>query len=260
MLVIRASSKNLQIFSCYEKAVAKTASRTEWAERRLRATIVSGQLAPGARIRVEDLAAEWDVSPTPLREAVRTLAGEGLIVLQPQRGARVAELSAEETLDVYATRILLEPMVLRLSLERADEPWRNALDQAWNALERAHGGDPQTPLDFEPAHADFHQALLAACGSPSLLRICAQLATQSLRYSVLTGSDRSRIAEGRREHRALYRAVIAGDEAGALSIAAAHLGRAARDSLGPVALEVLLGRVRDVQGTAAPVLEGLTSL
>ena len=240
--------------------MADTASRTEWAERQLRSTIVSGELAPGARVRVEDLAAEWDVSPTPLREAVRTLAGEGLIVLQPQRGARVAEISAAETLDVYATRILLEPMVLRLSLERADEPWRDALDDAWDELERAHTAGPQTPLDLEPAHADFHQALLAACGSPSLLRICAQLATQSLRYSVLTGSARSRIAEGRREHRALYRAALAGDEPLALSLAAAHLGRAARDSLGAEALEALLGRVRDVQGTAAPVLEGLRSL
>src|SRR5215467_4679831 len=94
-----------------------TASRTEWAEERLRSTIVSGELAPGARVRVEELASRWDVSPTPLREAVRTLAGEGLITLQPQRGARVAEVSAAEMEDLYATRLFLEPVVLRLSLE-----------------------------------------------------------------------------------------------------------------------------------------------
>jgi DNA-binding GntR family transcriptional regulator len=223
-------------------------------------TIVAGELAPGARIRVEELAAEWDVSPTPLREAVRTLAGEGLIVLRPQRGARVADVSAAETLDVYATRILLEPMVLRLSLERADGGWRDALREAWDALERAHAAAPQTPLDLEPAHAGFHDALLAACDSPSLLRICAQLATQSLRYSVLHGSDAGRIDKGRREHRVLYRAAVAGDESQALTVLAAHLGRTARDSLGREALAALLDRVRHVQGTAAPVLEGLASV
>jgi len=238
----------------------ETASRTEWAERRLRTTIVSGELAPGARIRVEDLAAAWDVSPTPLREAVRTLAGEGLIVLRPQRGARVADVSAAETLDVYATRILLEPMVLRLSLERADDRWRQALRAAWDGLERMHAAAPQTPLDLEPAHAGFHDALLAACDSPSLLRICAQLATQSLRYSVLHGSDAERIGKGRGEHRALYRAALAGDEPQAVTVLAAHLGRSARDSLGPEALATLLDRVRHVQGTAAPVLEGLASV
>src|SRR4051812_31990453 len=123
----------------------ETSSRTEWAERRLRSTIVSGELPPGSRVRVEELAAAWDVSPTPLREAVRTLAGEGLIVLQPQRGARVAAVSAAETLDVYATRILLEPMVLRLALERSDAPWREALLTAWETLEAAHAARPRTP-------------------------------------------------------------------------------------------------------------------
>src|SRR5581483_12018675 len=116
---------------------------------------------------------------------------------------------------------------------RAGEGWREALEGTWRALEDAHAAGPETPLDLEPAHAEFHQALLAACGSPSLLRICAQLATQSLRSSVLGGSAPSRIAVGRREHRALYRAALAGDEAQALSLAAAHLARGARDSLGP---------------------------
>jgi DNA-binding GntR family transcriptional regulator len=238
----------------------ETSSRTEWAERRLRSTIVSGELPPGSRVRVEELAAEWAVSPTPLREAVRTLAGEGLIVLRPQRGARVAEVSAAETLDVYATRILLEPMVLRLSLERSDARRRETIGAAWEALEAAHAGRPRTPLDLEPAHSGFHEALLAACGSPSLLRMCSQLATQSLRYSVLTGSDPKRIAAGRREHRALLDAVLGGDEPRALSLAAAHLGRAARDSLGAEALEALLDRVQHVQGTARPVLYGLASI
>jgi DNA-binding GntR family transcriptional regulator len=238
----------------------ETSSRTEWAERRLRSTIVSGELPPGSRVRVEELAAAWDVSPTPLREAVRTLAGEGLIVLQPQRGARVAEVSAAETLDVYATRILLEPMVLRLSLERSDGPWREALRVAWETLEAAHGARPRSPLDLEPAHSGFHAALLAACDSPSLLRICGQLATQSLRYSVLTGSDPKRIPAGRREHRALLDAALAGDEPQALSLAAAHLGRSARDSLGGEALAALLDRVQHVQGTARPVLDGLASI
>ena len=156
-------------------------------------------------MRVEELAAQWDVSPTPLREAVRTLAGEGLIVLQPQRGARVAEVSAAEMHDVYATRILLEPMrapaLARAGGRRLAGSSRSAPGTSSSARTRR----PRTPLDLEPAHADFHQALLAACGSPSLLRICAQLATQSLRFRVLTGSRARAVSpQSRGEHRALY--------------------------------------------------------
>lgn len=233
-------------------------SRTEWAEERLRSSIVSGELAPGARVRVEDLAERWDVSPTPLREAVRTLAGEGLIVLRPQRGARVAEVTAAEMHDVYATRIVLEPMVVRLSLERADGAWRDALAEAWAALGDAYRRRPASPLELEPAHGAFHEAVLAASGSPSLLRICSQLATQSLRYRVLTGAGVR--AEREAEHRELARAALAGDERRVLSLTAAHLGRSAAASLGPDALAELIDRVRHVQGISAPVLEGLTSV
>ena len=239
----------------------ESASRTEWAEQRLRSTIVSGELPPGARIRVEELAEKWDVSPTPLREAVRTLAGEGLITLRAQRGARVAEVSADEMEDVYATRMLLEPYVLRLSLERADDAWCAALDRAWAELEVASAADPRGHLDLEPAHSDFHHALLAACGSPSLLRICAQLQTQSLRFRVLTRASRpGGFAESRAEHAELYAAAAERDEARAMSLAAVHLGRTVMSTLGVEALETLIERIRLAQGISTPVLDGLTSL
>jgi GntR family transcriptional regulator, carbon starvation induced regulator len=239
----------------------ESASRTEWAERQLRATIVSGELPPGARIRVEELAESWDVSPTPLREAVRTLAGEGLITLRAQRGARVGEVSAAEMEDVYATRMMLEPYVLRLSLERADDAWRVDLDAAWAALERASAAGPEGHLDLEPAHSDFHHALLAACGSPSLLRICGQLQTQSLRFRVLTRSTRpGGFAESRAEHAEMVAAALELDESRAMSLAAVHLGRTVMSTLGVRALETLIDRIRLAQGISTPVLDGLTSL
>jgi DNA-binding GntR family transcriptional regulator len=237
--------------------MTETSSRTAWAEERLRSTIVSGELPPGSRVRVEELAERWNVSPTPLREAVRTLAGEGLITLWPQRGARVAELSPTEMQDVYATRILVEPIVLRSSLERAGEDWKDGLRAVWGALEAAYTTGPKTPLDLEPAHAAFHRALRAAADSPSLLRICEQLATQSLRYLVLTGAPRP---VGEAEHRELYEAALSLDEPRVLELTARHLGSTVRSALGPDALETMIERVAHVRGLAAPVLEALTKL
>jgi len=238
-----------------------TASRTEWAERRLRSTIVSGELPPGARVRVEELAEKWDVSPTPLREALRTLAGEGLITLRPQHGARVAEISPGEMEDVYATRMLLEPYVLRLSLERADEAWRARLDAAWDALERADAAGASTPLDLEPAHTAFHQALLAGAGSEALIRITGQLTIQSLRFRILSRSSRpGGLHQAHLEHAALYEASIALDEPRAIGLLAGHLGRTVASTLGPDALETLIARIRLAQGISAPVLEALTGL
>ena len=88
-------------------------TRADWAEHRLRTAILTGELEPGERIRIEQLAAGWHLSPTPLREAIRSLAQTGLVELSPQRGATVAGLSPEEIADIYELRLLLEPRALR---------------------------------------------------------------------------------------------------------------------------------------------------
>ena len=237
--------------------MTEISSRTAWAEERLRSTIVSGELAPGSRVRVEELAERWQVSPTPLREAVRTLAGEGLITLRPQRGARVAEISAAEMQDVYATRVLLEPIVLRLSLERADEAWADGVSQAFAELEAAFAAGPETPLGLEPERGAFHRSLRLASGSPSLLRICEQLATQSLRYEVLTSAP---TVNGVAEHRELFEAAVALDEQSVIALSTLHLGRTVKSALGDEALATMVERVAHARGLAAPVLEALTTL
>ena len=109
-------------------------TRADWAEHRLRTAILTGELEPGERIRIEQLAAAWHLSPTPLREAVRSLAHTGLVDLTPQRGATVAGLSPEEIASIYELRLLLEPRALRLSLRRRDWAWRADVEAAWLAL------------------------------------------------------------------------------------------------------------------------------
>ena len=159
-------------------------SRTIWAEDRLRHAIVSGELAPGERVLIEPLAQAWDLSATPLREALRTLAGEGLVVLDAQRGARIAPVSEQELTEVYELRLIVEPLAFRLSVLACDETWLDRLDVAWAALQTAHAARPSSPLDLEPAHTDFHLALVANCGSDALLRL-------------VTCSRRRRSASGR---------------------------------------------------------------
>ncbi|MGA0205557.1 MAG: GntR family transcriptional regulator, partial [Ilumatobacteraceae bacterium] len=70
------------------RSVAMPVTRADWADERLRAEILTGRLRPGDRIPVERLAEAWGVSATPIRESLRRLAGDGLVDLTPQRGAR----------------------------------------------------------------------------------------------------------------------------------------------------------------------------
>ena len=117
-------------------------TRADWAEQRLRTAILTGELGPGERIRIEQLAADWQLSPTPLREAIRSLAQNGLVELSPQRGATVAGLSPEEIADIYELRLLLEPRALRGSLRRRSWSWRADVEAAWDDLRGAWGDAP----------------------------------------------------------------------------------------------------------------------
>ena len=233
-------------------------TRSQWAERRLRQAIVTGELAPGERVPVERLAADWSVSPTPLREALRSLASDGLLVLSPQRGARVAELSPVEMRDIYEMRLLLEPHALQLSVARRDTAWRMRVETAWDAL-RDVWSPPIDPAQLEPAHTEFHQALMSACGSATLLQTTRQLTTQSLRYRIL--SSPARDDEGAyAEHLALYEAATQGDTTAVVRVAAAHVGMTILTVLGPSGLAEIIDRLNANSATSALTLEGLTEL
>jgi DNA-binding GntR family transcriptional regulator len=200
-------------------------SRTAWAEARLRLAIVAGELAPGSRVLVEPLAERWEISATPLREALRTLAGEGLIVLDPQRGARVSTVSLPEMVELYELRLMLEPYAFRLSLAARDPEWLEGVRAAWENLRLVQSRKAVSPLELEPAHTDFHLALAGGCESASLLRLVSTLSTQALRFRVLMapgrpGGNRQSLAE----HRRLVDLASAGAPEEGARFLALHLG------------------------------------
>jgi GntR family carbon starvation induced transcriptional regulator len=233
-------------------------TRAQWAERRLRQAIVTGELAPGKRVPVERLAADWSVSPTPLREALRSLVSDGLLVLSPQRGARVADLSPIEMRNIYEMRLLLEPHALQLSMGRRNAAWRARVDAAWDAL-REVWSPPIDPAELEPVHTEFHQALMSACGSQTLLGTTRQLTTQSLRYRILSAPARED-AGAYAEHVALYEAATQGDTAGVVRAAAAHVGMTILTVLGPSGLAEIIDRLAANGDTPALTLVGLADL
>ena len=194
-------------------------TRAEWVDARLRAAILGGALAPGTRLRGEHLAAEWGVSATPMREAFQRLAGEGWIVIEPQRGARVAEIDVDAALEYYELRLLLDPRALSSSIAAsvADASFADEVRAAYRALAAA----PRTPAGLD-AHRSFHLTLLSRCPNRELLRLCTQLHDHTQRYQIASAGPR-RFGDPGQEHRALRDAVLAGDVERAVSVLTAHL-------------------------------------
>lgn len=193
-------------------------TRSDWALRRLRTAILTGEFPPGTKLRAEELAERWQVSPTPLREAFQRLGGTRLVEVSPQRGVRVAEFTLGDAADLYALRLRLEPAALRQSLQRSDAVHHREIETAHERLTTSRSLE-----DGAEAHLAFHATLLARCPSVWTQRVIALLAEQAQRYQLL-GAQKFRGGRGpAAEHAALRDAAIAGDAGVAVATLEEHL-------------------------------------
>ncbi len=162
----------------------KSVSITQQVYERLREDILTGEAAPGSRLKVESLKQSMDTGASPIREALSLLTSDQLVERLDQRGFRVADVSGAQFREILKLRCALEEMALRESLAAADAPWEENLVLAHHRMVR-------TPRDdlpaFERQHKAFHMALLAACTSPILMKICDQLYDLNIRYRYLAG-------------------------------------------------------------------------
>ena len=135
----------------------------------IRERILSGRLADGARIVERDLAAELGVSRGPIRDALRLLEAEGLVITSPRRGSRVSIPTVEDADEIFAIRAALEPVAAALLAARGDAAAFSALDDAIEKLATAvRGGDwPEAVA----ADMHFHGTIFAQCGSRRIKRI-----------------------------------------------------------------------------------------
>jgi DNA-binding GntR family transcriptional regulator len=137
----------------------------------LRERILSGDLPRASKLRQVSLAEEMGVSRTPLREALRRLAAEGLVDFSPNRGATVSELDFGDMRHAWAARVALEPGAARLAAERRDPDGIAAMRDAI-ADQRSAAGERGQSFS---ANRAFHLALAAASGNPHLTRFAEML-------------------------------------------------------------------------------------
>lgn len=146
------------------------------------------------------------------------LAGEGLVVVEPQRGARVASLDPAEAAEIYGLRLLLDPVALDRSIRAGGAELAIEVERAHEVLEGRHAD----AADYLEAHRAFHLALVARCPNRRLVRQVEQLLDHSQRFQAI-GMRTVRRGDPRAEHRQLVEAVRRGDRREATSVLKAHL-------------------------------------
>jgi len=206
--------------------IAPLALYQEVAER-LRQRIFSHELPPGTWVDEQALAAQYGISRTPLREALKVLASEGLVTLKPRRGCYVTEISERDLDEVFAVMALLEGQCARDAAQHADPAQRSRLEHIHADLEAAAAAGNIN--GFFEANQAFHHAVQEIADNRWLLQVITDL-----RKVIKLSRHHSLFSEGRleqslAEHRAILDAILACDPEAAEQRMRAHIksGRAA---------------------------------
>jgi DNA-binding GntR family transcriptional regulator len=185
---------------------------------RVRQQIFSRQLEPGSWIDETRLSLEYGISRTPLREALKVLAVEGLVTMKLRRGAYVTEMSRDDVAQVYHLLALMESDAAALVAERATDAQRAQLSRLHDRLER----QVRQRDAFFATNEQFHMALLAMAGN----RWASQIVTDLRKVMKLNRHHslfkQGRLADSMEEHRALMQAIERRDAEAARRLMRAH--------------------------------------
>jgi DNA-binding GntR family transcriptional regulator len=219
----------------YDRVMTRTTSNparpakqmlSEQVYAQLRDAIMRGDYAPGDALKPQDLAGQHGVSLAVVREALVRLVGEGLAERLTNRGFAVPAFSAHRWQQIGEARRTIEPVLLRMSIERGDVNWEGDVRAAHHRLARtpaftAQDGEYYSE-EWAEAHRVFHRTLLEGCGNPVLLETCDRLWVASelaRRWSAHRNPER----DGIDEHRRLEEAALARDPDTAAHILTRHL-------------------------------------
>lgn len=181
----------------------------EQVAQQLRELILDGTLEPGSRLSERQLGNQLGVSRTPLREALRSLAGEGLVLLLPRRGAQVARLNAAEVDHIFPVIEALEALAGALACEAMSDVQIQEVKALHTRMVAAYkASDERT---FFELNRRVHERILAGAANPVLLRTYESLSGQMRRARYMALNTKAQWRQAVREHEEIIAALLARD-------------------------------------------------
>ena len=189
----------------------------------LRQAILRGELKPGERLMEIHLAQKLGVSRTPVREAIRKLELEGLVLMIPRKGAVVAEITVTDLEDVLEVRMALEELAVKLACKKITKEQLDEIRQREETFRKSLYGDDVAAC--AQADMEFHDTIYAATGNSRLVQILNNLREQMYRYRMEYLKDRQSHSVLVREHEEILNALSARDAEKALDMTISHIER-----------------------------------
>lgn len=188
----------------------------------LRQAILRGELKPGERLMEIQLANKLGVSRTPIREAIRKLELEGLVLMIPRKGAEVAEITEKNMLDVLEVRRALEELAVKLACERITEEEIQELKDAADAFQKILSEKDITKI----AEADeaFHDVIFKSTGNDRLIQLLNSLREQMYRYRLEYLKREEYHPQLLEEHQQIIERITSKDQSEAAELIDRHIG------------------------------------
>ena len=208
----------------------------------VKAQIMNLDLKPGQYITDSQVAGALDISRTPVREALRRLEQEGLLINQARRGWKVYTLSLEDIHEIFDIKVSLEGMIARRAAECKDEPLRNALRATMDQMHRA--GQADDPDAWQDADDQLHRIISAMGANTRVTQIIENLNDQWHRVRIGFIAMQGRIERSNPEHEEIVQSILSGDGKRAERHMRVHLNRV-RDELVRLLVNLVLPFVEE---------------
>ncbi|MBD2842899.1 GntR family transcriptional regulator [Erythrobacter rubeus] len=199
---------------------------SEQAYAKIRGFLLGGTVQPGSQLTEEQLAEVAGVSRTPVREAMRRLETEMLLVRSPSKRIFVADWSRDDIDEMFTLRQMLEGHAARRAAERLTPAEIDRLEEVNRELHEAVDGDTPDIVRFLDANRVFHEAITEAAHSPRLGQVLAMLVEQPVVLRTARQYSAEDLKQSARDHDELIAAFRAGDPGWAKAVMGGHLRRA----------------------------------
>jgi len=193
--------------------------------RQVRQDIIVGILPPGTKIKLEQAKERYSISVSSLREILSRLTTENLVIAEGQRGFEVSPASRQELMELADLRIVLETHAMDLAFAAGDVEWEGRIVAAHHKLAAAErrllSGDASRTIDWVRYDWEFHQAIVSACNSATLMASLSSVFDRFLRYHLLAESFRGKAVVD--DHKLLFELALGRDGEGAKAVLRQHV-------------------------------------
>ena len=202
------------------RSLAAYETKQELAYEALRDAIITCRFPPGQRLLESELAQQLGISRSPIREALKRLASEGLVNEIPHAGVTVAEVGLGSLHELYLIIASLEALACREACQRLEPGTRRAIQDALATMDASLAANDMAA--WTQANVTFHRLARQDCALPYLLRILEETWTRMQRYQVYQGAAAERAVQSEPEHKAIAAAMLDANAALVESLVKAH--------------------------------------